>query len=130
MMGIINSPTTLLAVGIACVVLYSLGQYGRSRYRDYFRVVGFGGTALVLVKLFWSMCPAHLFGYLFPMLAAALISPAAIWILRAIKTQRNRQRQFSFARGRTFQDKPVEKQTGGEPAPHPGKSRVNPPVLH
>jgi hypothetical protein len=77
-MGIINSPTGLLVAGIACVVLYSLGQYGHSRYRAYFKLIGFGGTALVLVQLFWSMCPAHLFGYLFPMLAAALISPAVI----------------------------------------------------
>lgn len=129
-MRIIDSPTNLLVVGIAFVVLYSLGQYGRSRYGEYFKVIGFSGTALVLLKLFWSMCPAQVFGYLFPMLVAALISPVIIWAFRVIKNGRNRQRQFSFPRRETPRDKPVEKQTGPDSMPESHEPRINSPVPH
>ncbi len=124
-MWILDSPTYLLYIGIVCVVLYSLGQYGRMRYGEYLRIIGFAGVALVLLKLFFSLCPGRLFGYLLPLLAIALVCPVIIWIFHKIRGTRKRPEKFSFDRHKVCRDDhPVDNHPENTEAIHSRETSV------
>ena len=68
------NPWYLVLAGIVFVFVYSLGQYGRSRYKDIFKFVGVFGTGFIMLKLYWNFCPTAATFYLFIMLIISSVS--------------------------------------------------------
>jgi len=114
-MGLFNSPTTLLLIGIICIVLYSLGRYGHIRGRGYFQIIGLAGTSLVILRLFWSMCPARVFGFLLPLLAVAVICPVVIRLYYTMKNTGKPLQRFSFGHRGTRRNNHADHRTGKNP---------------
>lgn len=96
MMELLNSPTNLTVIGIGFAVLYSWGHYCRKRYGEYIKGIGFGGAALVVLKMFWSFCPAVVVLHLFPLLAAAIIIQGIFWVCYNIAGCSKSRKGFSF----------------------------------
>ncbi|MFC1475493.1 hypothetical protein ACFLQW_00645 [Candidatus Zixiibacteriota bacterium] len=114
-MEFLNSPTNLLIVGIGFVVLYSLSQYIRNQYGEFGKLIGFGGTALVILKLFWSFCPTVAVYHLFPLLAIAIISQFVFWAVRKIRNLSKPRRRFNFDNPqRSSSDNSLERSSPGQ----------------
>ena len=74
-----NFPWLSVFAGIGFVVLYTLGEYGNSAYKEYFKTVGLGATALIVLLWFIKYCPAAALYLVVYLLIAALISKAILW---------------------------------------------------
>ncbi len=99
-MSIFSSPWFPIYAGTAFIFLYSIGQYGRSRYGELCKYVGMAGTGFVLLRLFWGTCavPATFFAIL--LLGAAIGSRLLIWVYYKSKSKPEVDRKFSFGTGR------------------------------
>lgn len=74
-----NFPWLSVMAGISFVILYTLGEYGNSAYREYFKSVGLGATGLIVLLWFIQYCPAVALYLVVYLLIAALIAKAVLW---------------------------------------------------
>ena len=84
-MTILGFPWHLVTAGIGLVFLYSLGEYGRGPYQEYFRVIGFCGSGILILMVYWSYCPITGTYFVFLLLATALTLRLVLWVLYKTK---------------------------------------------
>lgn len=80
-MCILGFPWLLVTAGVAFVVVYSIGEYAPIPNNNVYRGVGFAGVGALLIYVFWAYCPASAFQFVFPLIAAALMTRFVIWLM-------------------------------------------------
>ena len=110
-MSIWSSPWFPIYAGTAFILLYSIGQYGRSRYGEVCKYIGMAGTGFILLRLFWGTCavPATYFALI--LLGAAIGSRLLVWLYYRLKSEPNSDREFSFGSGRGPSGRPSTEST-------------------
>lgn len=72
-------PSIQVLIGMAFSILYGIGNYGRSKYKDIFKIVGMAVIGLVILNIFFTQCAGTAVGYIFQLAAGTIILQVFVW---------------------------------------------------
>ncbi len=108
MLSWLSTPSGLLITGSIFILLYSIGHFGRFRFSDTLKTLGFSGGALIVLKIFWSYCAMTAVSLILPLLFLGIVIHAICWVVGRVYSRHTHRPGISI----------VEQSDSPGPTPH------------